>query len=222
MNTQFAFRGYGVVATVAIAALAVCPASARAAERGGGGGHVAAARGGGPAGYGLRGGYGFRGGWRGYGYYGGWGWGWGGLGYGLFFGALPFYYSTLWWNGLPYYYAAGDYYVWNNVVGQYETVAPPPGLQSQAVAQPPGAADLFVYPKNGQSAEQQARDRYECHSWAKDQTGFDPTQPGGVTAADSSEPGAVGRVPPAEWAAKRQDYMRAQTACLEGRGYSVK
>lgn len=37
------------------------------------------------------------------------------------------------------------------------------------------AADLYIYPKNGQSEELQRRDRYECHVWAADQTGFDPS-----------------------------------------------
>lgn len=37
------------------------------------------------------------------------------------------------------------------------------------------AADLYIYPKNGQSEELQRRDRYECHVWAADQSGFDPS-----------------------------------------------
>jgi len=36
--------------------------------------------------------------------------------------------------------------------------------------------DLFIYPAKGQSQEQQDRDRYECHNWAVQQTGFDPTR----------------------------------------------
>ena len=39
-------------------------------------------------------------------------------------------------------------------------------------------SDLFIYPNNGQTSEQQQRDRYECHIWAKDQTGYDPSQTG--------------------------------------------
>jgi Glycine zipper len=35
---------------------------------------------------------------------------------------------------------------------------------------------MFVYPAKGQSQAQQDRDRYECHSWAVHQTGFDPTR----------------------------------------------
>lgn len=192
----------------------------------GGGGHYAGGRAGGYyGGYrggaygGYRGGYGY-GGWRGgygYGWRGGWGccgwgWGWGGLGLGLYFATLPLYYQTYWWGGVPYYYADNTYYTYDPNVKQYETVAPPDGLQAQAEAQAGAAGgapatgaggELIAYPKNGQTADQQSKDKYECHKWAAGQTGYDPT---------------TGAAAPA---AKRPDYMRAQAACLEGRGYSV-
>ena len=38
------------------------------------------------------------------------------------------------------------------------------------------AQETFIYPTKGQSPEQQNRDRYECHTWAVQQTGFDPTK----------------------------------------------
>ncbi len=34
--------------------------------------------------------------------------------------------------------------------------------------------DLFIYPNKGQSQQQQERDKFECHSWAVKQSGFDP------------------------------------------------
>ncbi len=37
--------------------------------------------------------------------------------------------------------------------------------------------NVIAYPAQGQSADQQSRDRYECHLWAIQQSGFDPTQP---------------------------------------------
>jgi Glycine-zipper domain len=37
-------------------------------------------------------------------------------------------------------------------------------------------ADLYIYPNKGQSPEQQSRDRYDCHTWAVQQTGVDPTR----------------------------------------------
>jgi hypothetical protein len=39
------------------------------------------------------------------------------------------------------------------------------------------AQQQFVYPQKGQSADQQKKDEYECHSWAVKQTGYDPTKP---------------------------------------------
>ena len=39
------------------------------------------------------------------------------------------------------------------------------------------AAHPYVYPAKGQTAEQQQKDQYECHEWAVQQTGFDPSQP---------------------------------------------
>lgn len=38
-------------------------------------------------------------------------------------------------------------------------------------------ADMFVYPKKGQTKDQQQKDQYECHLWAVDQTGVDPMKP---------------------------------------------
>jgi hypothetical protein len=35
---------------------------------------------------------------------------------------------------------------------------------------------LYVYPAKGQSQEQQQKDRYQCNSWAVQQTGVDPTR----------------------------------------------
>ena len=35
---------------------------------------------------------------------------------------------------------------------------------------------VYFYPKEGQTKEQQSRDHYECYNWAVQQTGFDPSQ----------------------------------------------
>lgn len=128
---------------------------------------------------------------------------------GLFVPVLPPYYTTIWVGGAPYYYADDAYYVYRGPDRGYEVVDPPPD-QNAVTPQAPGpSGELFIYPRNGQSAEQQAQDRYECHSWASSQTGFDPTAPNGGVA-------------PGETGSKRGDYDRAMTACLEGRGYTVK
>lgn len=131
---------------------------------------------------------------------------------GLFINVLPPYYSTVWIGGIPYYYADNVYYTWQPDQNGYEIVDPPQGADQPTPPPgdeaPPGQDDLIIYPKNGQSAEQQAADRFECHSWARGQTGFDPTQPqGGVSAGDAER--------------ARNNYGRAMSACLQGRGYQV-
>jgi hypothetical protein len=123
---------------------------------------------------------------------------------GLFVPVLPPFYTTVWFGGVPYYYADDVYYTWNPGQNGY-VVSDPPANADAPTPPPPAqpAEDFYIYPHNGQSPEQQSADRFECHQWAKGQTGFDPTQPGGVNG-------------------KRGDYQRAMTACLEARGYSVK
>jgi len=154
---------------------------------------------------GYYGGYGWRGGYGWGGYYGpwGWGWGWGGVGLGLYFATLPYYYSTYWYGGVPYYYADNTYYRWDPAMGQYQTVSPPAG--SPQTAGQGSVTELIVYPKNGQSQEQQVTDKYECYRWAVAQLGYDPTSAGGGTVRGNLS-----------------DYYRASAACLEGRGYTVK
>ena len=36
-------------------------------------------------------------------------------------------------------------------------------------------SEVMVYPAKGQSTEQLSKDRYECHMWAVQQSGFDPS-----------------------------------------------
>jgi hypothetical protein len=190
MNTRSLLRTLTAPALVLAAGLLVGtpnPADAAAhfavGHAGGFGFHGGGFRGG------FRGGFGWRGGFG----YGGW-WGW--PGYGLFLATLPLYYSTFWWDGVPYYYANDYYYVWNPGAGGYQAVSPPPQIAGRA-AVTQGSNQLFAYPKNAQSAEQQARDKQECRDWAASQTG-------------------------AGTAANEGDNLRAQSACLAGRGYSVR
>jgi hypothetical protein len=65
------------------------------------------------------------------------------------------------------------------------------------------ALKLYVYPAAGQTEAQTAEDRYQCHVWAADQSGHDPTL-GAGTREDADS------------------YTRAFTACMEGRNYVVK
>jgi hypothetical protein len=165
---------------------------------------------------------------------------------------------------------------------------PPPGryteLPAETVQPPPTPTEVFFYPNQGQTSEQQERDRYECYLWAVQQTGFDPsdtnlaphhkvvvvpepppgtgTAVGAITGAilggavasrhNSAEGVLIGAMAGAVFGtaadAARQErasriqgyydrqadqrfavterqaeeYRRALSACLEGRGYTVR
>ncbi|WP_284615936.1 glycine zipper family protein [Aquabacterium humicola] len=64
-------------------------------------------------------------------------------------------------------------------------------VQAQAPAGARGATGQVVYPARGQSAHQVDQDRYACHDWARQQSGFDPMQPS-PTAATPALPAATG------------------------------
>jgi hypothetical protein len=130
-----------------------------------------------------------------------------GLGFSWFLPVLPLAYATYWYGGVPYYYANDVYYTYNPDYEGYVATDPPPVGESDGSAPQGGAAiappqdggsipgQVFMYPKNGQSAEQQAQDKAECQQWAAQQAG------------QAAQNGA--------------DYRRAMTACVEGRGYSA-
>ncbi|MCX5830628.1 MAG: hypothetical protein NT140_01840 [Deltaproteobacteria bacterium] len=90
---------------------------------------------------------------------------------------------------------------------------PPVYFQTASSATPSSTERIFVYPRQGQSEEQQAKDRYECHTWAVSQTWHEPR-----------------KVSMEEWTViikslpetQRANYRRAESACLDGRGYTVK
>ncbi len=115
--------------------------------------------------------------------------------------ALAPYYSPYY---VPYY---PPYYAPPPVVVRER----PPVYVQPAPSLPPVSAErIFVYPRQGQSEELQAKDRYECHIWAVNQTGCDPTQP------------SAGEVPEDKRNQMCADYLRAQGACLDGRGYTMR
>ena len=172
------------------------------------GGYAGGYHGGYYGGYPHYGGYpgGYYGGYRGYYGYGGWyggyyPWAWAGFGLGLYFATLPYYYPGYgYYGGIPYYYANTGTPWRNPPRASIESVSPPSGA---APAQ--ASAELIVYPRNGQSHDQQVTDRYECYRWAVSQLGYDPTSAGSDKVRRDLT-----------------DYNRAQTACLEARGYSVR
>ena len=56
-------------------------------------------------------------------------------------------------------------------------------------------AQQFVYPANGQSAEQQKNDEAACYSWAVQQTGVVPANPPAQQAAPKPATTATGSTP---------------------------
>jgi hypothetical protein len=143
-----------------------------------------------------------------------------GLGFSWFLPILPLAYATYWYGGVPYYYANDVYYTYDPSYEGYVATDPPPVGDSSAggegAAGPPPnagagpgpnagpapgdggaiAGQIFMYPKNGQSEEQQAKDKAECQQWAAQQAG--------------------------QVAQNGSDYQRAMSACVEGRGYSAR
>jgi len=133
-------------------------------------------------------------------------------------------------DGKPYLYANDVFYRPRPDLGGYEVVNDPQDADAASVAAPAQASagqpivvasapatlpspqtnptGVAIQPRNGQSADRQAIDRYECYQVAVRQTGFDP-----LASSDGT--------PPADVARRDSDYSRAQATCLEGRGYTV-
>jgi hypothetical protein len=117
--------------------------------------------------------------------------------FGFSYGAGPYPYGGPWGYGPRIgvgVHVGGPYYP------GAPAPAPAPG-PAQGAAQ--GALKLYVYPAAGQSEAQTADDRYQCHTWAAGQSGYDPTL--GTGTRDEAE-----------------GYTRAFTACMEGRNYVIR
>jgi hypothetical protein len=82
-----------------------------------------------------------------------------------------------------------------------------PAAAGPASPEPQKGPKVFLYPKNGQTSDQQARDRYDCYRFAVAQSGFDPMR-------------GTGAASPAPAGEQQSDYERAQSACFEARGYA--
>ncbi|MBI4763977.1 MAG: hypothetical protein HY787_05155 [Deltaproteobacteria bacterium] len=132
----------------------------------------------------------------------------GALGWGL----RPYYYPPGYHYSPRYYYPPGYYYPPPPYYYPPPEYYYPPPAQSSPL--PPSASQrsggkMFIYPRQGQTEEKKAEDVDQCHDWAVDQTGFDPSKP---------PEGA----PDAQTIQKSSDYFRAISACLEAQGYTVR
>jgi hypothetical protein len=114
---------------------------------------------------------------------------------------LPVGFLTYYYNGIPYYYYMGTYYVWSDAASVYQVVEAPEEIKIQVKIDEAKAEEEELADS---SSSQQARDRYECHSWAVSESGFDPSAD--VQPSDDNQ------------TLRYNDSLRA---CLEARGYTV-
>jgi len=111
------------------------------------------------------------------------------------------------------------------------------GCASGPASQP----SAYVYPQKGQTAEKQSRDTADCQNWAKQQTGFDPLTDSAKGAGVGALVGAVGGAAAGaaigaaaggiggagvggtyNYTKTKEGYDRAFSACMSGRGYTVR
>lgn len=70
------------------------------------------------------------------------------------------------------------------VIGCTQVISPSPSpyTQQQAMKPPPPPPAPIIYPSRGQSPSQEDYDKYQCYTWAKQTSGFDPMAPVQPTA----------------------------------------
>lgn len=120
--------------------------------------------------------------------------------YGMYMRSLPGYSTSFYYGDVRYYRHDDTYYTYDRSRGGYVVARSPYGDdEEESVVD----EDLYIYPAKNQSEQQQADDRYECHRWGVKESGYDPID----DAYDRD---------------RRANYVRAMTACLTGKGYTVK
>ena len=129
--------------------------------------------------------------------------------------APRYYYPPAYYYPPPAYYYPPPTYVYPPPAYSSPPPAqasPPPAQVSPTPPQDPplSGGQIFIYPRQGQNEKQLLADRNECHNWAMDKTGYDPTKP------------PPSDMPSGEITWRSSDYHRALGACLDGRGYSMR
>ena len=59
---------------------------------------------------------------------------------------------------------------------------------AMVMALPCEAQNVIIYPAKGQSQAQRDQDNYACHSWAVQQSGYNPSQPPPQASASGASP----------------------------------
>ena len=112
--------------------------------------------------------------------------------------ALPAGHLSFGIGSRRHFYFQGVFY--KQVTNGYEVVEKPPEAEDELLF---GSNKLIIYPAAAQTDEQLSKDRYDCHVWASDETGYDPSN------ADSDQ-------------LLLGEYNRAMGACMEAKDYIVK
>ena len=129
---------------------------------------------------------------------------------GVFVPVLPAYYTTIWYGGVPYYYANDTYYNWSPDQNSYEVVQPPADVEQQATTQPPPSDELFVYPQRGQSESSSQPTSTSATSGLPARADSTPRSPAAVWPPISRAACA-----PSISAPCRRAWRAAATACAE-------
>ena len=79
------------------------------------------------------------------------------------------------------------------------------------------AQELVIYPAKGQSQEQLDKDKSECYSWAKQQSGFDPMQQPKATEPPPQQQAQQGGVGRGGFVAERLGLQRAPSPEMQAR-----
>ncbi|MFT7686823.1 MAG: hypothetical protein ACI9FB_002171 [Candidatus Azotimanducaceae bacterium] len=111
---------------------------------------------------------------------------------------LPYGFRSLHVGPRRYFFVNSTYYVYASATNDYVVVAEPANVGKVSEV----SKDPIIYPAENQTEEEIDKDRYECHRWALDQSGFDPS------SQTLMEHGS-------------DKYYRSLTACLSGRGYTL-
>lgn len=110
-------------------------------------------------------------------------------------------------SGEIYYVAEGVYY--RRIDRGYQVADPYASTRLAQLEQSADMPRLDIVGREGQSEAQLQADKLACHYAAARQSGYDPAIEGGGVPADA-------------YLARKHDYRRYISACLDERGYTVR
>ena len=107
------------------------------------------------------------------------------------------------------------------VTAQLPTTQVLPDTSKMTYKQISQTGNLVVFPASNQSNQKQKEDEFDRYLWAMDQTGIDPLNLPKVEAQVQTGP-TGGAVRGAGEKEMKETFIKAFSACMEGKGYVVK